>query len=137
MFEEQFCYVTTKGRRSGRRHEIEIWFGLEGRTLYMLSGGRERSDWVRNILAEPEVSVRIGERVLGGRGRAVEAGTKMRLRNGCCSIKLPSYSGWRSGATALPVAVTSSHAKGTSRSGCGAGSSDIWLTDRRRRLARR
>jgi deazaflavin-dependent oxidoreductase (nitroreductase family) len=57
-----FCYLTTTGRVSGRPHTIEIWFALRDRTLYLLSGGRDRSDWVRNLLAHPEVTVRIGRR---------------------------------------------------------------------------
>ena len=35
---EDYCYLTTKGRVSGRLHEIEIWFGVHGNTLYLLSG---------------------------------------------------------------------------------------------------
>ncbi len=40
--DDDFCYLTTRGRVSGRPHEIEIWFALDGRTLYLLSGGRLR-----------------------------------------------------------------------------------------------
>jgi hypothetical protein len=36
--EEDFCYLTTVGRVTGRPHTIEIWFAREGSTLYMLSG---------------------------------------------------------------------------------------------------
>lgn len=42
--DDDFCYLTTTGRRSGRSHTIEIWFALSGHTLYLLSGGRDRSD---------------------------------------------------------------------------------------------
>jgi hypothetical protein len=42
---EDFCYLTTRGRVSGRPHTIEIWFAQSERTLYMLAGGREGSDW--------------------------------------------------------------------------------------------
>ena len=38
--DEDYCYLTTTGRVSGEPREIEIWFGLAGDTLYMLSGGR-------------------------------------------------------------------------------------------------
>lgn len=71
---EAFCYLTTVGRRTGRSHEIEIWFAVapEGDTLYMLSGGRERSDWVRNLMAEPEVRVRIADETFEGHARVVE-----------------------------------------------------------------
>ena len=36
---EDFCYLTTTGRTSGKPHEIEIWFALRDGTLYLLSGG--------------------------------------------------------------------------------------------------
>ena len=32
---EDYCYLTTKGRVSGRPHEIEIWFGVHGNALYL------------------------------------------------------------------------------------------------------
>jgi deazaflavin-dependent oxidoreductase (nitroreductase family) len=70
---EQFCYLDTVGRHSGRVHTIEIWFALRGATLYMLSGGRDRSDWVRNLVRTPEVTVRIADAALGGRARLVTA----------------------------------------------------------------
>jgi hypothetical protein len=52
---EPFCYLTTTGRRSGLDHTIEIWFALDQTTLYMLAGGREKSDWVRNARQTPQV----------------------------------------------------------------------------------
>lgn len=36
--DEDFCYLTTRGRVSGQPHEIEIWFAADGETLYMLAG---------------------------------------------------------------------------------------------------
>jgi deazaflavin-dependent oxidoreductase (nitroreductase family) len=71
----QFCYVTTRGRVTGNPHEIEIWFAREPRadTIYMLSGGGDRSDWVRNIVANAEVMVRIGDQTFEGKGRVVDA----------------------------------------------------------------
>jgi|GEM_PF-2824500 len=66
---EDYCYLTTTGRVSGEPREIEIWFGLAGTTLYMLSGGGEHSNWVRNLKRIPEVRVRIGERAYA-RGHA-------------------------------------------------------------------
>ena len=34
-----YCYLTTKGRRSGSPHTIEIWFALHGDVVYLLAGG--------------------------------------------------------------------------------------------------
>ncbi len=69
--DDDFCYLTTTGRRSGRPHTIEIWFALAGSTLYLLSGGRDRSDWVKNVLAHPEVQVKIRESIFNGQARVV------------------------------------------------------------------
>ena len=66
---EDFCYLTTTGRVSGRPHTIEIWFALNGHTLYMLSGGRDTSDWVKNALRLPDVTVRIKDRTIAGKAR--------------------------------------------------------------------
>jgi nitroimidazol reductase NimA-like FMN-containing flavoprotein (pyridoxamine 5'-phosphate oxidase superfamily) len=44
---EDYCYLTTTGRVTGHPHEIEIWFGMDGDTIYLLSGGGEKSDWVK------------------------------------------------------------------------------------------
>ena len=66
-----YCYLTTIGRRSGNPHEIEIWFGVQGSLLYLLSGGREDSDWVKNLRANPNVTVRIAKQTFTGVARIV------------------------------------------------------------------
>ena len=67
-----FCYVTTKGRRSGSPNTVEIWFALRGDVLYLLAGGTEESDWVKNLRADPTVGLRLGDRDLICRGRLVD-----------------------------------------------------------------
>jgi deazaflavin-dependent oxidoreductase (nitroreductase family) len=106
--DEAYCYLTTTGRRSGRPHEIEIWFALAGRTVYLLSGGRDASDWVRNLLATPAVTVRIAGDRFPGAARVVEAPHEDALARGLLVEKYaPGYDGdlteWRD--TALPIAV--------------------------------
>ena len=107
LADEYLCYLTTAGRVTGRPHEIEIWFAIEGETLYMLSGGRDRSDWVKNILRTPEVTVRIGGEQFEGRGRAVRDTDEDELARSLLIEKYErrpgSLSNWR--RTALPVAV--------------------------------
>ncbi len=70
--EDDFCYLTTRGRVTGRPHEIEIWFAASGRTLYLLSGGQDRSDWVRNLRADPAVTVRVRDTTYDATARVVE-----------------------------------------------------------------
>lgn len=107
---DQFCYLTTTGRVTGRPHTIEIWFGLNERTLYMLSGNgpRQRADWVRNLMKTPAVGVRIGEREIVGVGRIVDDAREDALARWLLLEKYePTYSGDLSewGRTALPVAA--------------------------------
>jgi deazaflavin-dependent oxidoreductase (nitroreductase family) len=68
---EPYCYLTTTGRASGEPREIEIWFALSGSTLYMLSGGRDRSNWVKNIRKNPNVTIRIKDHTFDTNGREV------------------------------------------------------------------
>ena len=105
---ESYCYLTTTGRVSGEPREIEIWFGLDGDTLYMLSGGRDRSNWVKNLIREPQVTVRLGDRSFEGRARVVGEGDEdARARSLLLEKYSPGYGGDLSewGETALPVAV--------------------------------
>lgn len=57
---EDYCYVTTTGRVTGNPHQIEIWFGLNERSLYLLSGNGQ-SDWIKNMKKTPAVIVRVGK----------------------------------------------------------------------------
>ncbi len=68
---EDFCYLTTTGRNSGRPHTIEIWFALYEQTLYILSGGRDKSDWVKNALRNPRVQLKINSTIFDGIARRV------------------------------------------------------------------
>ena len=71
MADEAFCYLTTIGRVSGRQHTIEIWFALNGQTLYMLSGGMDQADWVKNGQRRSNVTIRIKQTMFNGQMRLV------------------------------------------------------------------
>jgi deazaflavin-dependent oxidoreductase (nitroreductase family) len=103
-----FCYVTTAGRTSGRSHRIEIWFAAhpERDTIYMLSGGRERADWVRNLVASPRCTVDIGHEKFVGYGRVIEGTDEDERARSLVHDKYAQGDdlvGWR--ATSLPVAI--------------------------------
>lgn len=106
---EEYCYLTTKGRVTGRPHEIEIWFAVQGSTLYLLSGGGESSDWVKNMRTQPSVTVRIGDLAFDGAARFEMKTSEEPLARRLLAAK---YQGWRQGRrlsnwarTALPVAI--------------------------------
>ena len=109
LADEDFCYLTTTGRVTGRAHEIQIWFeiGPEGQTLYMLAGSGDRADWVKNLRRDPEVKVRLAGEHFGGRARVVEDPEEDELARRLVVEKYEQSPGrlsnWR--RTALPVAV--------------------------------
>ena len=107
LADEEFCYLTTTGRVTGKPHEIEIWFALTDGVLYMLSGGRDRSDWVRNLRRTPRVTMRIADERFEGRARLVEDLEEDALARRLLTEKYErtpgSLANWR--RTALPVAV--------------------------------
>ena len=74
--DDDFCYLTTTGRVSGRPHTIEIWFAQSGQSLYLLAGGRYDADWVKNLLRAPAVSVRLRDQLLAGQARVIEPGAE-------------------------------------------------------------
>lgn len=100
--------LTTVGRATGRPHTIEIWFAHRESTIYMLSGGGDRSDWVRNLIHTPEVRVRAGGGEYRGTGRIVTDLHEERLARDAVHDKyVARYSGdltrWRE--KALPIAI--------------------------------
>ena len=110
MADDDYCYLTTTGRRTGTPHEIDIWYVQVSDTLlYLLSGGGDASDWVRNLRAEPAVTVRVNGAVRPGRARVVEPETDedARARTLLFEKYQPRYEGdlqeWRD--RARPVAI--------------------------------
>ena len=112
MAPDDYCYLTTTGRKSGRPHRIEIWYAddAEGdrRTLYLLAGGGRSSDWVRNLLADPVVLVEVDGESRPANARLIEdADEDERARSLVFDKYAPRYDGdladWRK--RSLPVAL--------------------------------
>lgn len=91
---ENFCYLTTVGRKTGKPHTIEVWFARENGNLYLLSGGGESADWVRNLRNTPAVRVRIGSRTVAAKARAITAPDEDALARRLLDEK---YMGWKAG----------------------------------------
>ena len=56
--DRECCDVVTHGRRSGRQHVVELWFGIIGESVYLISGNGRSADWFANMVAHPQVEVR-------------------------------------------------------------------------------
>jgi deazaflavin-dependent oxidoreductase (nitroreductase family) len=104
-----FAYLTTTGRITGSPHEVEIWFALEGETVYILAGDRDRADWVRNVMVSRDVVLRIGDRKRSTTARVIEADSdedalaRRVLLDKYTPRDNTDLTDW--GRTALPVAV--------------------------------
>jgi deazaflavin-dependent oxidoreductase (nitroreductase family) len=106
---EEYCYLTTIGRVTGKPHEIEIWFVVHDNTLHLMAGGKYESDWVKNLLKNPSVSVRIANHTFSGTGRILNDETEeMKARYALAE----KYQEWEEGRTlsnwaktALPIAI--------------------------------
>lgn len=106
---QPYCWLTTTGRRTGRERTAELWFAAEGRTIYVLAGGRERTGWLHNLRAEPRARMRLGsvQHVVVAR-TDIEGSSEEAMARRLLAAK---YQGWREGrplsrwaATSLPVA---------------------------------
>lgn len=72
--------LTTTGRTSGRRRTCGLNYVVDGDTVYVVSG-YGRTDWYRNLLADPVVEVQIGRQRWPGIARSVvDASERQRVR---------------------------------------------------------
>ena len=105
---EDYCYLTTTGRVTGKPHQIEIWFGAQNNSIYLMAGDHG-SDWVKNLLKAPNVTVRIASRTFTGIARIVENESEETTARNRLADKYKeresdgSLSEWA--RTALPVAI--------------------------------
>jgi F420H(2)-dependent quinone reductase len=67
--------ITTRGRRTGKRHSVPIWFAVDGAKVVFGTLNAER-DWVRNAKKNPEVELQVADLHLRGRFSVVTNGTQ-------------------------------------------------------------
>ncbi len=96
MAEPQFLYLTTTGWKSGRPHDIEIWFVAHEGRYYLVSEHREKSHWVQNIRHHPAVTFRVGEQHFQGSGRVIDPQVEPELA-AAVSAKMDAKYEWSDG----------------------------------------
>lgn len=64
--------LTTTGRRSGRQVVTPLQYERVDGRFVVASARGARADWFRNALADPHVTVQVGDRTLTGVARAVQ-----------------------------------------------------------------
>lgn len=111
LAELDVCDLETIGRVSGRAHVLEMWFAADSarHRIYVLSGGRDEADWVRNIRRNGGVRVRFARRWFVGTAELIEDAADEPLARRLLAAK---YQGWTEGGAlsgwarrSLPVAI--------------------------------
>ena len=73
---EQYLYLRTRGRKSGLPREIEIWFTHRDEHFYVIAEYAS-SNWIQNLVAYPEVQVRVANNSFKARARVIPSETDL------------------------------------------------------------
>lgn len=105
---EETCFLTTYGQ-DGSAHEVEMRYDQVGDTLYMLSTEGGKAEWVKNLLRNPEASLRMATRKRAGMGRVITNAAEEEQARQMLASK---YEGWSEmqemsdwARRSLPVAI--------------------------------
>ena len=75
--------ITVTGRRSGRSIKLPVWFVFEDNKLWLLPVYGSETQWYRNLLAHPAITIQVGGESRTLRARAVrEAGAVSKVVRG-------------------------------------------------------
>ena len=99
----QFLYLTTTGRKTARQYTIEIWFIEYNTRYYIISEHKKSSDWVKNIIFNPNVSFDVNNKAYKGYARVVDKSKEPVLANAVSDLMFSKYR-WNDG---LIVEITS------------------------------
>jgi deazaflavin-dependent oxidoreductase (nitroreductase family) len=65
---EKHIYLTTRGRKTGKPHTVELWFAVAGKKVYLSHEGAY-SDWMKNIVEDGRVEFKIAKIQFKGNAR--------------------------------------------------------------------
>ncbi|MDG6904270.1 MAG: nitroreductase family deazaflavin-dependent oxidoreductase [Nitrososphaerota archaeon] len=69
----KYIFVTTIGRKTGKAHEVELWFALADGKLYLSHEGKY-TDWMKNMAKNNHVRARINSLEFRATGKILEVG---------------------------------------------------------------
>ncbi|HZQ24265.1 MAG TPA: nitroreductase family deazaflavin-dependent oxidoreductase [Terriglobales bacterium] len=93
--DEKYLYLTTRGRKTGRPREIEIWFTHYYGRFYIIAEFQQ-SQWVQNLRANPDVQIRVGETIWQARARLLSPEKEAELIRSVQELSRTKY-GWGDG----------------------------------------
>lgn len=93
--QEKYLYLTTRGRKTGRPREIEIWFTHYQGCFYVIAE-YATSNWVKNLESDPVVEVRVGLQTFPAQARILQANSDPKLVKAVQDLSNKKY-GWGDG----------------------------------------
>ena len=64
--------LTTEGRNSGLARHVAVEYRRHGSKYYIVSGWGKNTDWYKNVLSNPRVTIQLGGKVLDAMARPVD-----------------------------------------------------------------
>jgi deazaflavin-dependent oxidoreductase (nitroreductase family) len=61
----QTLTLTHHGRKTDKPYDVVIWFVLDGERMFLATSGKNRQ-WVRNVIAKPNVALNAGGEIFNG-----------------------------------------------------------------------
>jgi len=93
--ESGYLYLTTIGRRTRLPREIEIWYTCTNGSYYVIAE-YATSHWVRNLIANAQVAVRVGNERFAATARIIEPDAEPELHAAVQQLSTEKY-GWGDG----------------------------------------
>ena len=97
--------MTTVGWKSGKQHQIEIWFVEYDKLYYVISESRKHAHWVQNIIHESKVSFSVGEKIFNGSARIIDEGNEPKLAAEVAKLMAEKYK-WGEGLIVELTAIS-------------------------------
>ena len=69
----QYLYLTTRGRKTGKPHTVQIWFAYAAGKLYLSHEGAY-TDWMKNLEKNEMVTAKIGGMNIQAKAKIVGEG---------------------------------------------------------------
>lgn len=108
VYKPEFLYLTTTGRKTGQPREIEIWFMAHAGCYYLIAGEREKTQWVQNLQANPQVRFWVEGQFFQGMARPVFPSSEPDLCAAVTALFNARYS-WSDGLIVELRPITSSN----------------------------
>ena len=115
---EKHIYLTTRGRKTGNPHTVELMFAVAGNKIYLSHEGKH-TDWMKNILKDNRVEFKIGKTQFKGNAQTITDGDAFELGKHALYLKYygnadeDTINDWFSESTIVEITTisTAQHAR--------------------------